>query len=69
MEMLHDALDPDVPTDFAITHVDAPDNAQWFTEQVEDQFTLDHDIFTMDATPVLAAHAGFGAVAVAFIRP
>jgi len=69
IEMLHEELDPEVPTDFAITHVDAEDNAHWFAEQIEEQFTLDHDIFMMDATPVLAAHAGFGAVAVAFIRP
>lgn len=69
LEILHEELDDSVPTDFAVTHVDAAENARWFADRIREEFTTDHDIFSMDATPVLAAHAGFGAVAVAFITP
>jgi len=67
--ILQDHLDPELPTDFAVTHVDAEEDARWFAERIRQKFHSERDIFIQDATPVLAAHAGFGAVAVAFIAP
>ncbi len=69
LQMLAQNLNPDAPTDFAITHVDAPEDAGWFADQITRRFAVDRDLFIQDASPVLAAHAGFGAVAVAYIEP
>jgi len=69
LDMLAEDLDPGDPIDFAITHVDGLQDAQWFADQVTRRFTVNRDLFIQDATPVLAAHAGFGAVAVAYIEP
>ncbi len=69
LKILRKHLDADRPADFAITHVDAMEDAHWFRERISAEFTTDREIFIQDATPVLAAHAGFGAVAVAFIAP
>jgi len=69
LRMLEDRLDTNQPVDFAIAHVDAPEQARWFADRLNRSFTPDHKIFTQDASPVLAAHAGFGAVAVAYLIP
>ncbi|MCF7803953.1 MAG: DegV family EDD domain-containing protein [Candidatus Marinimicrobia bacterium] len=68
-KLLQERLDSSVPLDFAIAHVDAMDDAKSFAERIENEFTLNHDIFIQDASPVLAAHAGFGVVAIAYIEP
>lgn len=68
-KILRKRLDSATPTDFALAHVDAYQDASDFADQLEDCFTLNHEIFIQDASPVLAAHAGFGVVAVAYIEP
>lgn len=69
LKIMREHLDPNSPADFAITHVDAIEDAHWFRERIRSEFDTNREIFIQDATPVLAAHAGFGAVAVAFIAP
>ncbi len=69
LKILGQELDSAVPVDFAIAHVNALNDASWFQDEIQKRFTTDHDIFIKDASPVLAAHAGFGAVAVAYIYP
>lgn len=69
MELLEERLDKKTPIDFAIAHVDRYEKAEWFKNQIEETFTLDHDIYIMDASPVLAAHGGFGTVVITYIEP
>lgn len=69
MELLDERLNKSVATDFSIAHVNSMENARWFQEQLENNFTLNSDIFIRDASPVLAAHTGFDTVAVAYIEP
>lgn len=69
IKLLHERLDESTPLDFAVAHVDVYDGAKSMVEQIRNEFTLNHEIFIQDASPVLAAHAGFGVIAVAYIEP
>jgi len=69
LELLKAEIDPAVPTEFAITHANAPADALWFKEMIEANFTLSREPFVVDTTSVLAVHVGEGAVGIAYILP
>jgi|Deesub1362B_J571_1020462.scaffolds.fasta_scaffold02156_3 hypothetical protein len=49
---------------FAVVHVEAPETAEWYRQRIEERYGK-RDILVMKASPVLGAHAGPGAAAVA----
>lgn len=69
LELLKAEIAPGLPTEFAITHANAPVDAQWFKEMIERNFTLSREPFVVDVTSVLAVHVGEGAVGIAYILP
>lgn len=69
VQMISQSIQKNRPTDFAIAHVNNPEGAQWFEREIRSGFSVERPIFIQDATPVLAAHTGFGTVAVAWIDP
>jgi uncharacterized protein len=69
LELMRSELDPAVPTEFAITHVNALPDALWFKKQIEENFTPAREPFVVEATSVLAIHVGEGAVGIAYILP
>ncbi len=69
ISLLRSRLGDGTETDFAIGHVDAPDTAAWFREQILRHFRPVREVFMQHASPALATHTGFGTVAVAYIGP
>jgi DegV family protein with EDD domain len=51
----------------AIIHVDAPDDARRFQEQLCERVTFSGDVFTAELTPGLSVHAGAGLVGVVIV--
>jgi DegV family protein with EDD domain len=51
----------------AIIHVDAPDDARRFQEQLCEHVTCSGDVFTAELTPGLSVHAGAGLVGVVIV--
>jgi fatty acid-binding protein DegV len=62
-------IDRRLPTEFAIAHANAYEHAAWFKERIMKTFTLATEPFIVEATTVLAAHIGEGAVGVSYILP
>jgi fatty acid-binding protein DegV len=56
-------------TEFAVAHTNAPEHATWFRERIVDEFAPERDPFIAEATSVLAAHVGEGAVGLAYLLP
>jgi hypothetical protein len=69
LEIAAAELDPRIPVPFAIAHADAPDEARWLKQRIEERFTLEREIFVVDATAVLVAHVGLGTVGLAYLVP
>ena len=69
MDLLARRLGPGAAAEFAVAHVDSPDAAAWFKAEIEKHFAPAGEVFTLDASPALALHTGFGTVAVAWIEP
>jgi hypothetical protein len=69
LEIAAAELDPRVPVEFAIAHADAPDDARWLGQRIEERFTLAREIFVVEATAVLVAHIGLGSVGLAYLVP
>ncbi len=69
MDLLARRLGPGTAAEFAVAHVDSPDAAAWFKAEIEKHFAPAGEVFTLDASPALALHTGFGTVAVAWIAP
>jgi DegV family protein with EDD domain len=55
------------PTDFAVAHANAKGNADWFRDRIVKSFSPRREPYVVDATTVLAAHIGEGAVGVGYI--
>ena len=69
LEIAAAELDSRVPVEFAIAHADAPDDAQWLKQRIEERFALAREIFVVEATAVLVAHIGLGSVGLAYLVP
>lgn len=69
LELMKSEIDPAVPAEFAITHANAPEAAEWFKQRITRTFTLAREPFIVEATSVLAVHVGEGAVGIAYILP
>jgi fatty acid-binding protein DegV len=69
LELMRAEIDPAVPTEFAITHANAPEAAEWFKQRITQTFTLAREPFIVEVTSVLAVHVGEGAVGIAYILP
>jgi hypothetical protein len=55
--------------EFAVAHAHAPEHALWFRDQIVQEFAPEREPFVVEATSVLAAHVGEGAVGVAYLLP
>ncbi len=69
LQILHQEIGDARPVEFAITHANAPEDAQWFKERIEREFNLAREPFVVPVTSVLAAHIGEGASGLAYILP
>jgi DegV family protein with EDD domain len=69
LQLMEREIDHRLPTEFAIAHANAYEHAAWFKERIMKTFTLATEPFIVEATTVLAAHIGEGAVGVSYILP
>ena len=57
------------PLEFAIGHADAPEEAAALARELSSRYELAREILVTPVSPALAAHAGLGALALAFLEP
>jgi uncharacterized protein len=55
--------------EFGIAHANAREQALWLRDRIVEEFAPDREPFVVEATSVLAAHIGEGAVGLAFLLP
>jgi uncharacterized protein len=56
-------------TEFGIAHANAAAEALWFRDRIVEEFAPSREPFIVEATSVLAAHIGEGAVGLAYLLP
>lgn len=57
------------PLELAIGHADAPEEAAALARELESRYELAREILVTPVSPALAAHAGLGALALAYLEP
>jgi len=56
-------------TEFGIAHTNAIEHARWFRDRIVEEFAPAREPFVVEATSVLGAHIGEGAVGLAYLLP
>ena len=69
LQLLHREIGDAGPVEFAITHANAPQDAQWFKERLMQEFAVAREPYVVPVTSVLAAHIGEGAAGLAYLLP